>query len=402
MLQIIVATAALVLLAVVLQDAFEVMLLPRRVTRRIRLTRVYFRWTWAGWVRLARLVAPGEGREVLLSHFGALSMLGLFALWAGALIVGFGSVEWLLQGPADGRSTPSPVFEQVYMSGVTFFTLGYGDVVPRTGAARFVAVVEAGTGIGFIAVVIGYLPVLYQLFSRREAHVIQLDARAGSPPTATGMLCRHAEADGLDRLSDLLREWEIWGSELLESHLSYPMLAFYRSQHHDQSWLAAIAAVMDCCALILVGVKELPPLQARMTFTMARQVVVEMARSFEIEPSRYDGGDRLPSDAYAQMLAAFEGAGLAWDGGQDGEMTLLALRATYEPLLDGLARHLLLPLPGWIPEKDALDHSERGHRGLLARRLVDRLLERHDPNAPAVAQPGESMWRNLRRRLRDG
>src|SRR4051812_14453218 len=81
---IIVAVAALVLLAVVLQDAFEVMLLPRRVMRRFRLTRLYFRWAWAGWVRLARLVPPGEPRENLLSHFGALSMVGLFALWAAA------------------------------------------------------------------------------------------------------------------------------------------------------------------------------------------------------------------------------------------------------------------------------------------------------------------------------
>ena len=139
------------------------------------------------------------------------------------------------------------------MSGVTFFTLGYGDVVPHTGAARFMSVLEAGTGIGFIAVVIGYLPVLYQLFSRREAHVIQLDARAGSPPTATTMLSRHAECGGLDKLDDLLREWEVWGSDLLESHLSYPMLVYYRSQHDNQSWLAALTAVMDSCALILVG-----------------------------------------------------------------------------------------------------------------------------------------------------
>ncbi len=399
--KIVVGAAALVLLVVVLQDAFEVMLLPRRVTRRIRLMRLFFRATWAFWVRLARLVPPGEKRELLLSHFGALSMLALFALWASVLIVGFGTLEWVVQGAPKPDAPPSPVSEQIYMSGVTFFTLGYGDVVPRTGAGRLLAVVEAGTGIGFIAVVIGYLPVLYQLFSRREAHVIQLDARAGSPPTATGMLCRHAEADGLGALNELLREWEIWGSELLESHLSYPMLAFYRSQHHDQSWLAALAAVMDCCALILVGVKELSPLQARMTFTMARQVVVEMARSFEIEPSRYDGGDRLPSDAYAEMLAAFDASGLAWEGGPEGEMTLLALRATYEPLLDGLARHLLLPLPGWVPEKGALDHSERGHRGLLARRLVERLLERQEVRPVTPDESGGSMWRNLRRRLRD-
>ncbi len=273
-------------------------------------------------------------------------------------------------------------------------------MVPHTGPARLVAVLEAGTGIGFIAVVIGYLPVLYQLFARREAHVIQLDGRAGSPPTAVAMLCRHAESDGLDNLDDLLREWEVWGAELLESHLSYPMLSYYRSQHANQSWLAAVAAVMDCCALILVGVKQIPPIQARMTFTMARQVVVEMARSFRIEPSRFDGGDRLPPEAYARMQTAFAEAGLVWEGGADAQSTLLALRATYEPLIDGLARHLLLPLAGWVPEEDASDHSERGHRGLLARRLIEQLADRSSTAGTVSVDPAASPWRKLRRRLR--
>ncbi len=246
---------------------------------------------------------------------------------------------------------------------------------------------------------IGYLPVLYQLFSRREAHVIQLDARAGSPPTATAMLCRHAEAGGLGKLDEMLREWEIWAAELLESHLSYPMLAYYRSQHDNQSWLAAIAAVMDCCALILVGVKELPPLQARMTFSMARQVVVEMARSFHLEPSRFDGGDRLPAASLERMEAAFAEAGLVWDGGPDSRGTFLALRATYEPLLDGLSRHLRLPLPGWVPEEGATDHSEMGHRGLLARRLIEQLAESGNAAGTVRQDQGASMLRKMRRRL---
>ena len=393
----IVGLLSLLILGLVLQDAFESMLLPRRVQRRLRLMRYYFHFTWAAWSRLGGLLPPGPRREGLLSHFGALSMLGLFACWAGGLITGFGLLEWSLQQAALGPV--SPLSEQIYMSGVTFFTLGYGDVVPHARAARFVSVLEAGTGIGFIAIVIGYLPVLYQLFSRREAHVIQLDGRAGSPPTATAMLCRHAEADGLGKLDELLREWEVWASELRESHLSYPMLAYYRSQHANQSWLAATAAVMDCCALILVGVKELPPLQARMTFSMARQVVVEMARSFRVTPSRYDGGDRLPPERHAEMHAAFARAGLVWDGGPDSESSLAALRATYEPLLDGLAAHLLLELPGWVPEREASDHWERGHRGLLARRLVEQLADR---TIGDTTQHGDaSPWRSLRRRLRD-
>ena len=389
------------LVVVVLQDAFEVMLLPRRVQRRVRFMGFYFRLTWAVWKRLAVRLALGRGRESMLSHFGPLSMLGLFSTWTFALIIGFGLLEWTLQPATSVPGGGSPLFEQLYMSGITFFTLGYGDVTPHSGSARLVAVMEAGTGLGFIAVVIGYLPVLYQLFSRREAHVIQLDGRAGSPPTAVAMLCRHAEADGLGKLDELLREWEVWGSELLESHLSYPMLAYYRSQHDNQSWLGAMAAVMDCCALILVGVKELSPLQARMTFSMARQVVVEMARSFAISPSRYDGGDRLPEAAYQRMEAAFAQAGLEWEGGPEAKTALQALRATYEPLLDGLAQHLLLMLPGWVSDDTTADHWERGHRGLLARRLIEQLADRRQAGdfEPVDTAATTSTWRRLRRRL---
>jgi hypothetical protein len=383
---------ATALLLLILQDAFEVMLLPRRVIRRVRLTRFYFQTTWTVWGAVARRLAAGSRRERFLSVFGALSMVVLFALWAGSLIVAFGLLEWALKGP-----DASPLTEQVYMSGVTFFTLGYGDVVPHAGAARVVSVVEAGTGIGFIAVVIGYLPVLYQLFSRREAHVIQLDARAGSPPTATTLLTRHA--DELAKLDDLLREWEIWGSDLLESHLSYPMLVYYRSQHDNQSWLAALTAIMDACALILVGVDDMPPLQARMTFAMARQVVVEIARSFGVSPSRYTGGDRLPHDEYIRMASTLREAGIAWTDGQTEEETLAALRATYEPLLDGLAVTLLLQLPPWIAHDDSVDHWRRGHRGLIASRLIEELSDRANRESAAPIRGGR-MANRLRDRLK--
>jgi hypothetical protein len=386
---------AISLLAIVLQDAFEVMLLPRRVHRRVRLTRFYFEVAWAAWTIAALRRPPGRQRERFLSVFGALSMVVLFTFWASMLIVGFGLLEWSLQ---NASAAASPLTEQIYMSGVTFFTLGYGDVVPHAGAARFASVIEAGTGIGFIAVVIGYLPVLYQLFARREAHLIQLDARAGSPPTATTMLSRHAESGGLTQLNDLLREWEIWGSELLESHLSYPMLVYYRSQHDNQSWLAAITAVMDSCALILVGVDKMQPLQARMTFTMARQVLIEMARSLGVSPSRYDGGDRLPHDEYIRMETILLESDLAWRGGPTAEETLAALRATYEPLLDGLASALLLPLPEWIATDDAADHWHGGHRGLIARRLIEQLSIRTDSEPPSASNQARLSQR-LRERL---
>ncbi len=394
--------AALVLLVAILQDAFEVMLLPRRVRRELRFMRVYFRVTWWVWSALSRRIASETRREHLLGLYGPLSMLCLFALWAGLLVSAFGTMEWVLEPGPGLPGAGSPWSEQIYMSGVTFFTLGYGDVVPHSTFGRILSVVEAGTGIGFIAVVIGYLPVLYQFFSRREAHVIQLDGRAGSPPTAATMLCRHSDHGRLDELNIVLRAWEVWGSELLESHLSYPMLAYYRSQHHNQSWLTALACVMDACALVLVGVPGMSRLQARMTFTMARQVLVEMAQSFQIAPSRYDGGDRLSANRYDRMVVLFAEEGVEWDAGEDVQSTLAALRATYEPLMDGLARYLLLNVPDWMPDEDAVDHWEGGHRGLIASRLVEELSDRSGRSAavdPSV--PETRLWRQLRTRLRD-
>ena len=386
------------LVILVLQDAFEVMLLPRRVNRRWRLTQFYFQHHLVALgSRGAQFVPADHRRERFLGIYGSLAMTMLFVLWAMTLVVAFGLLQWVAQ-QTGGAPPTSALSEQIYLSGVTFFTLGYGDVVPHTAAARALAVVEAGVGFGLIAVVIGYLPVLYQLFSRREAQILQLDARAGSPPSATTLLARHAESGGLDKIDEILRAWEVWCAELLESHLSYPMLAYYRSQHHDQSWLAALATIMDASTTILVGVEEIKPLQARMTFAMARQVVVEMARSLNIRGQAAPSEPRLTAIEFDTMLAIFETAGLTWNGGEDGHEILLALSASYEPLLQSLAQYLQMPLPPWVTPSDAPDHWERGERGVLAKRLVAGLA---DGSITPASQRGEAGRAGWRRKVRE-
>lgn len=393
----VVGVLAVLLLVITAQDAFEVMLLPRRVLRQLRFVSIFYRVTWGGWAALTSRIQRGRQREHLLSIYGALSMVVLFTVWISGLMLGFGLLLWAVETDA-GVTPPPTIGTQLYLSGATFFTLGYGDLVPRSPLARLLMIFEAGTGLGFIAVVIGYLPVLYQLFSRREAAVIRLDGRAGSPPTAVGLLRRHGGEDGPAQVLMLLRDWETWGSELLESHLSYPMLAYYRSQHADQSWLAALTVVIDCCALILVGIERVPPLQARMTFTMARQILVELAQSFGVAPSRYTGGDRLDHPTFLQLEQNLSDAGFDWETA-DAEELLAALRATYEPLLDGLASYLLLPLPGWMPDDADRDHWERGPRGTLARHLVDEMML--TGRAAEQGADDNSRWRRLRSRFRD-
>ncbi len=205
----------------------------------------------------------------------------------------------------------------LYFSGTTFFTLGYGDVVPTAAWGRALSVAQAGLGFGFLAVVLSYLPVLYQAFSRREITISLLDARAGSPPTAGELLRRLAAGRGLAGLGPLLAEWERWAAELLESHLSYPVLSYYRSQHDNQSWVGALTAVLDTSALLIAGVDGPDGYQARLTFAMARHAAVDLSMVSETPP-RPPASDRLPAAALARLEESLRGAFAARRAGGGG------------------------------------------------------------------------------------
>jgi hypothetical protein len=300
-------------------------------------------------------MAPGKWREYFLSVFGPLSLLGLFATWVLSLILGFALVQWSLGTTLQTPEAVANLGTYLYLSGVTFFTLGYGEVTPLTGAGRLLSVAEAGLGFGFLAVIIGYLPVLYQAFSRREVTISLLDARAGSPPTAAQALLRLAHARNLAAADPFLAEWERWAAELLESHLSFPVLSYYRSQHDNQSWLAAITSILDTCALLIVGVKDAAPYQAQLTFAMARHAIVDLALVFKTPPLAPDP-DRLPEGRLVQLRTTLRDAGLALREGSAVDAKLAELRAMYEPFVNALAKFFLFTLPPVLPEKVAVDN----------------------------------------------
>lgn len=341
------------LLAVVLWDAFETIVLPRRVTRRVRLTRLFYRSTWRPFRMTARWVRSGNKRESYLSYFGPLSLLLLIALWATVLIFAFGLLQYAAGSAVQLASEPSGWGTDLYLSGTTFFTLGLGDVVPRGTLARALTVTEAGLGFAFLAIVVGYFPVLYQAFSRRETNISLLDARAGTPPSAAELLRRHQGPGGPVALEEMLRDWEHWAGEVLETHLSYPLLAYFRSQHTNQSWLAALTTVLDASALLMVQSEVACARQARLTFAMARHAVVDLAQVFSTPP-REPPEDRLPPAALARLHAALAGIDLPLADDPATNARLTEVRHTYEPYVAALSRYLLQPLPSW--------HYEHPHR----------------------------------------
>ncbi len=345
----------IVLTLFVLLDAFETVLLPRTVTRRFRLTRFYYLAAWRPWSAVGRWLRAGPARENFLSFFGALSLLVLFGLWAAGLITGFGVCQWTL---APGAHHYAQFASGLYLSGSTFFTLGLGDVKPEGSLARLAAVIEAGLGFGFLATIIGYLPVIYAGFSRREVMILRLDVRAGSPPTAAELLRQHEHRGENRDFDQLLRDFELWSAELLESHLSYPVLCMYRSQHRDQSWLATLTTILDTCALLIVGVEGIPSPQAPLTFAMARRAMIDLHHLFSHgRPARSEPADRLPVAQLERLrgLLAHGQQQAKLQTGREAEEKLRRLRSTYEPAAAWMSEFLLMPLPPWMPPPELND-----------------------------------------------
>ena len=348
----------LVLVLGVLWDAFETIVLPRRVVRRVRLARAFYMLSWTPFAAIARRIGNSGRRETFLGFFGPLSLIVLIVVWALALVLGFAVLQvgaGSALSSADGGAADFAT--AVYLSGTTFFTLGLGDVAPRSAVARGLVVAEVGTGFAFLALVISYLPILYQSFSAREKTVSLLDGRAGTPPSASELVRRNVSDGRLDLLEGLLRDWERWSADLLETHLSYPVLGYYRSQHEKQSWVGALTVVLDACALVMTLCRGPLLRQAQFTYAIARHAAGDLSQVFGTTP-RPPTAERLPSAEAAQVWETLAQSGLRLRPGKAGQAYLAGLRAAYEPYVAALAEYLLMDLPRWVPEPDAHDDWE--------------------------------------------
>ncbi len=374
--QFIVGLGSLLLIVAILVDAFEAVLLPRRVTHGYRLIRFFYRNAWRAWRGLVSLISSPKRRETVLSLFGPLALLVLFGAWAVGLILAFASLHWALQTPMSAGRTSLVAGDYLYFSGVTFFTLGYGDMTPVGGLGKFLAVAETGLGFGFLAVVISYHPVLSQAFSRRETVISLLDARGGSPPTAAQILFRSHAAKTGDGLNAEMAAWEVWAAELLESCLSFPMLGYYGSQHDNQSWVAALTAILDTCALQICGVCDANRHQARLTFAIARHAAVDITLVFKITPVPPEP-DRLAPDALSRLQELMTAEGMGFPEGAATAAKLAELRGMYEPFVNGLARYFLFKLPDFFPARATADNWQTS--GWMARTPGIRELPSVEP-----------------------
>lgn len=369
----------IVVILSVLLDAFETIVLPRKVQRAFRLTSWFYRHTWMPWVRVAKRIRANNWRESFLGYFGPFSLILLLVFWAIGLIFGFALLQYGVGEHVRLGNEPINFGILLYHSGETFFTLGYGDITPVSGVARTLAVMEAGMGFAFLGVVVGYLPVIYSSFSSREVEISLLDARAGSPPSAGELLARLGCCPDPVVLDNIFRGWERWCGDLLASHISYPVLCFFRSQHSNQSWLGALTTMLDVTSLVLAGIDGIPKEQAKLTFAMARHAVVDLT---QVVNARYDphAPDRLSDEALAELRKYLANAGMRVKQDEAADQKLRKLRSLYEPYSEALGQRLLLSVPPWLRTEVRKDNWQSGpwDRVIQAKGLGDvHVLDDH-------------------------
>ena len=346
----------------ILNDVFQSVVVPRSTPARYRLTRWVVRPGWRTWRALALRTGSSGERERLLGIFAPLVVVVLLVLWLSLLVLGYGLIFYGL------RSQLRPVVQDfptaLYFAGTSVLTIGFGDFVAASGVGRALALTAGGTGLGTIALAISFLFSLYGSFQRREILIVTLDARAGAPPSGVNLLETMSRLGMRDDLPRLFADWEKWAAEVLDSHLAYPVLAYFRSSHDNESWVSALGAVLDATTLVLTTVVDGPHGQAKMMFAMGTHLVEDLARFFRIERDHDPGVERYEFDQAREALAA---AGWTLLGPEESWVAFSRLRAQYAVALNNMAKWWAAPPTQWIGDRSFVRFTAPRHQEVPAR-----------------------------------
>jgi Ion channel len=335
------------LLTLTFWDLFETVVVPRPTPGWFRIGRYLVRGSW----RVLRNIRDGRsGRSLdgVLGLFAPAATLALLAAWLIGLIVGYGLVLYALRDEL--RPAPIDLGDAMYFAATSVLTLGFGDIVAEGAPARLIATVAAITGLGTVALVVTFLFSLYGSYQRREIQVVILQAAAGAPPSAVTLLETYAQLGLVERLPDLFRDWQRWGVEVLDSHVAFPLLGYFRSSHDNLSWISAVGTVLDAASLVLTTIEGVPRGEAKL-FKRVGTHLVEDIHNLGFQAGESTSLDRSDFDAACDRL---EGAGYTLMPRDGAWPAFQAARATYALRLEGMARYWATPATSWLGDPVAL------------------------------------------------
>lgn len=337
--RVVAVVGGVVLIVGMLSDAVATLIVTQGSSGFWRPTRIFYAVTW----RATRAVAarlPGEVGEYTLNVYPALSLLGLLVLWLAGLMVGWSLVYWGLDQRLGGTHDYGTL---VYYAGTSLVTPLFGTA--HGNAVRTLTLLETLTGVVTIALMISYLPALYGAYSRREARLLTLDDPEGGRITPMRVVVLNAPGGDVEVLYRELREWEMWTADVLESHVSYPMLALFRSQHAGQSWVTALGLVTDAATLASACIEGAQSREPYFLYRRGRRAILEIsdrlhiARSERPVPWLNEANFDVAWQALAEAGLPLRDKATAWADMQ--------VRGTYGEQLERLIDFLVAPHGFW-------------------------------------------------------
>jgi hypothetical protein len=340
----------MLLVAASLSDVFQSVIVPR-APRRLRLSRYVTFWGWQLWPRAGwKLYARNEqAREDFLATFAPLALIALLVMWSFSMLVGYGAIFFALRD--DIRPHLTSFGQAVYFAGTSFFTIGFGDFVGTNGWTRFTSVAAGASGFAIISSMTAALFSIFGAFQMREQFVVVLGARAGSPPSGVGLLALAAGGDEHGMLSAFLRDGQRWCALVMETHLAYPILAFFRSSHDYESWVGALGTLLDAATIMLTTI-ECNASEAQILYNIGRHAVHDLADFFEIPAA--SGGAGIERDEFERACLRLESAGYRLHDRAAAWERFSALRGAYASRLNAIARSLAIPPLEWIGDRSLI------------------------------------------------
>lgn len=342
-------TGSFIVMGTVL-SAVRTVILPRATASL--LSRAVFRVTRRSFQLVASLRGTFDWRDAVMAMFAPVGLFTLVASWLTLVSGGFMAIFWAVEQQGWAQA--------FHQSGSSLLTLGFA---PIGGAAlQAVSFVEAALGLGMVALLITYLPAMYSAFSRRETLVALLEVRAGSPPSAVGMLELFHRIGWTERLTDVWTEWEVWFAEVEESHTTYPVLTFYRSPQPERHWVTAAGTVLDGAALTLstIDVPWQPQaaLQLRAGFLALRRIADFFGIEYDPDPAS-DDPISISRAEYDVVVERLERAGLPIKPDREQAWRDFAgWRVNYDTPLLSLAEMTVAPYAPWTSDRSALGYRK--------------------------------------------
>lgn len=352
------------LIVLVMHDVFQGVVVPRWSSRNWRIAPWMIDKLWPLWRSWGQRRPEGDKREDFLGTYAPLALMLMLVVWLGVLVIGFGLIFWALRY----RFTPDlhSLGEAFYVAGVTILTIGFGDYAPTDGMARIFTLIAGSTGLAIFALVISLLFTLYTAFERREVLTLGLDARAGSPPSGVALLENYSRLGQLEKLPDFFNRWEDWAAQVLQSHIAYPILPFFRSSHDNESWVASLGAVLDGATLLITTIAPCencgrqPIGAAQLMFRMGTHTVIDLSHWFGF---RFDedgnppvGVARIEFDRARERLQC---AGFALRPADESWSEFKKHRSQYAAGLNELAKHFAAPPAQWVGDRSMIDLKHR-------------------------------------------